>query len=100
MFCPIRLVAMSRGPGHLEKTIATLIERAHTSHQLLHFDVLDIAEAAYPEEKLTKGQEVAVRRAMHSFVRKHPRYVVTDSKWGLGRIALVPRRGRFHQGGV
>jgi hypothetical protein len=88
---------MSRGPGHIERTIATLIERAYASHQLLHFDVFDIAEAAYPEKKLTKAQEVAVRRAMHSFARKHPRYVVTDSKLGSGRIALVPRRGRFHR---
>jgi hypothetical protein len=88
---------MSRGPGHIERTIATLIERAHASRLQLHFDVLDIAEAAYPEEKLTKAQEVAVRRAMHSFARMHPRYVLIDSKWGLGRIALVPRRGRFHR---
>jgi hypothetical protein len=88
---------MSRRPGHIERTIATLIEQAHASHQPLHFDVFDIAEAAYPEEKLTNAQEVAVCRAMHSFARKHPRYVVTDSKRGLGRIALVPRRGRFHQ---
>jgi hypothetical protein len=69
-----------------------LIARAHASHQQLHFDVLDIAEVAYPEEKLTKAQEVAVCRAMHSFARRHPRYVVTDSKWGLGRIALVRSR--------
>jgi hypothetical protein len=88
---------MSRGSGHVERTIAMLIGRAHASHQPLHFDVLDIAEAAYPEKGLTKAQEVAVRRAMHSFARKHPRYVVTDSKWGLGRIAPVPRPGRFHR---
>jgi len=86
---------MSRGSGHVERTIVMLIERAHASHQPLHFDVFDIAEAAYPEEELTKAKEVAVCRAMHSFARKHPRYVLTDSKWGLGRIALVPRRGRF-----
>ena len=88
---------MSRGSGHVERTIAMLIERAHASHQPLHFDVFDIAEAAYPEEELTKAKEVAVCRAMHSFARKHPRYVVTDSKLGSGRISLVPRRGRFHR---
>jgi hypothetical protein len=91
---------MSRGPGHIERTIATLIERTHASHQQLHFDVLDIAAAAYPEKGLTKAQEVAVRRAMHSFARKHPRYVVTDSKCGLGRIALIPwhRRTQYRRG--
>ena len=88
---------MSRRPGHIERTIATLIEQAHASHQPLHFDVFDIAEAAYPEEKLTNAQEVAVCRAMHSFAHKHPRYVVADSKWGLGRIALVPRLRRGAQ---
>jgi hypothetical protein len=88
---------MSRPAGHIERAIATLIKQAHASHQRHHFDVFDITEAAYPEKGLTKAQEGAVRRAMQSFVRKHPRYVLTDSKSGLGRIALVPRRSRFHQ---
>ena len=60
------------------------------------FTAIEIA--TYPEENnLTKAHEVAVCRAMHYFARKHPRCVVTDSKWGRGQIALVPRRRRFHQ---
>jgi hypothetical protein len=59
-------LAMSRGSGHVERTIVTLIERAHASHQPLHFDVFDIAEAAYPEKKLTKAQEVVAASCIPS----------------------------------
>ena len=86
---------MSRGLGHVERTILALVEHSRAVRQLrdfdvLDFDVFDIVDAAYPG-KLTRAKEVATRRAMHSFIRKYPQYVLVRRDWDLRYIALVPR---------
>ena len=74
---------MSRGLGHLERTILAMVERRD------NFTALDIAHEAYPGAPQTHAQHVAVLRAMHSFVRKHPEYAVIGGK-GSQPLVLVP----------
>ena len=90
---------MSHGLGHVERTILALVEHSRAVRQLRNFDVLDfdvfdIVDAAYPGKRLTRAKEVAARRAMHSFVRKYPQYVLVRRDWDLRFIALVPRGDR------
>ena len=74
---------MSRGLGHLERTILAMVERRD------NFTALDIAHEAYPGAPQTHAQHVAVLRAMHSFVRKHPQYALIGGK-GSQPLVLVP----------
>ena len=74
---------MSRGLGHLERTILAMVERRD------NFTALDIAHEAYPGTPPTHAQHVAVLRAMHSFVRKHPQYALIGGKRSQP-LMLVP----------
>ena len=80
---------MSRGLGHLERTILAMVERQRRKHQRVNFTALDIEYEAYPGTPQTHTQHVAVLRAMHSFVRKHPQYALMGGK-GSQPLMLVP----------
>jgi hypothetical protein len=69
----------------------TLTERAYASHQLLYFDVFDIAEAAYPEKKLTKRGR---RSPRHSFLRPQASALCRDrQQLGIGSDRSGPATG-------
>ena len=85
MLTPLRrpgqhLNPMSRGLGHLERTILAMVERQQRKRQRVTFTALDIEYEAYPGTPQTQTQHVAVLRAMHSFVRKHPQYALIGAK--------------------
>ena len=86
---------MSRGLGHIERTILRMVERQRRRKQRVSFDALDIVLNAYPHREGwdSRAHFVAVHRAMHSFARKHPQYALVGGKggWPLG---LVSRRAR------
>lgn len=82
---------MSRGLGHVERTILRMVERKRRTRQRVRFDWWE--EKAYPApEPATnfRTRHGAVLRAMHSFVRKHPAYVLIGGK-GTNQLLLVPR---------
>ena len=81
---------MSRGLGHLERTILEMVERQERKRQRVNFTALDIACEAYPGAPQTHAQHVAVLRARHSFVRKHPEYAVVIGGKGSQPLVLVP----------
>ena len=80
---------MSRGLGHLGRTILAMVERQQRKRQLINFTALDIEHEAYPGTPHTHAQHVAVLRAMQSFVRKHPQYALIGGK-GSQPLMLVP----------
>jgi hypothetical protein len=83
---------MSRGLGHVERTILRMVERKRRTRQRVHFDWWDIEKKACPaREPATnfRRRHGAVLRAMHSFVRKHPAYVLIGGK-GTNQLLLVP----------
>jgi hypothetical protein len=80
---------MSRGLGHLERTILAMVERQRRKRQRVNFTALDIEYEAYPGTPPTHAQHVAVLRSMHSFVRKHPQYALIGGK-GSQPLVLVP----------
>ena len=80
---------MSRGLGHLERTILAMVERQRRKSQRVNFTALDIEYEAYPGTPQAPAQHVAVLRAMHSFVRKHPQYGLIGGK-GSQPLVLVP----------
>jgi hypothetical protein len=57
---------MSRGLGHLERTILAMVERQRRKRQRVNFTALDIEYEAYPGTPPTHAQHVAVLRSMHS----------------------------------
>ena len=84
---------MSRGLGHVERTILRMVERQRRTMQRVRFDWWDIEEKAYPAPEAATNfctRHGAVLRAMHSFVRKHPAYVLIGCK-GTNQLLLVPR---------
>ena len=98
---------MSKGLGSIERAILEVVERdtrsywsmppSHRRGHPLDVTVWDIAYTAYPDwydqpadggyRRLptTPAQRKAITRALHSFVRKHPQYVLTGGK---GRAPL------------
>ena len=80
---------MSRGLGHLERTILAMVERQLRKRQRVNFTALDIEYEAYPGTPQTHAQHVAVLRSMHSFVRKHPQYALIGGKRSQP-LMLVP----------
>jgi hypothetical protein len=83
------LSSMSRGLGHLERTILAMVERRRRKRQRVNFTASDIEYEAYPGTPQIHAQHVAVLRAMHSFVRKHPQYALIGGK-GSQPLVLVP----------
>jgi hypothetical protein len=78
---------MSRGPGHLQRAIEAIITRQRRHRARIAITVEDVVFEAHGEGKPTRAALVAVRRAMRSFVRKHPRYVLIRG----ARLLLVPK---------
>src|SRR6516165_4003511 len=83
---------MSRGLGHIERTILRMVERQRRRKQRVSFDALDIVlnNFTHREGWDSRAHFVGVHRAMHSFVRKHPQYALVGGKGG--RLDLVSRR--------
>jgi hypothetical protein len=77
---------MSRGPGHLQRAIEAIIARQRRHRARIAITVEDVVFEAYGGGELTRTQMVAVRRAIRSFIRKHPRYVLIRG----ARLLLVP----------
>jgi hypothetical protein len=65
---------MSRGLGHIEHSILAMVERARRRRGRIAFTAWDIAYEAFPRKRPSHAQQVAVLRAMHTFVGKHPGY--------------------------
>jgi hypothetical protein len=82
--------AMSRGPGHIQRAIEMVIARQRRHRARIAITVEDVVFEAYDGGRLTRAQMVAVRRAMHSFVHKHPSCVLTQGT----RLLLVPKNSR------
>ena len=82
---------MSRGLGHIERTILRMVNRQRRNHQMVRFNAKDILFEAYDGKDWdSHAHYVATVRAMHSFVRKYPRYVLAG--WGeeANTLYLVP----------
>jgi hypothetical protein len=94
---------MSHGPGHIERTIKQMVDRACAQRKRrIAFEAWDIAREAYPPSdapdvpalhRQWHSKQVAVLRAMHSFVRKNPNYVLINGR-GAWPTLLVPKRQR------
>jgi len=80
---------MSRGLGHLERTILAMVERQRRKRQRVNFTASEIECEAYPGTPPTRAQHVAVLHSMHSFVRKHPQYALIGGKRSQP-LVLVP----------
>jgi hypothetical protein len=81
---------MSRGLGRIERVIVTKIEHIDwvtDARTTVHLSSWDLLCGVYTEltDEFTPAQCKAVVRAMHSFVRKHPRYTLIG---GQGRKQL------------
>jgi len=77
---------MSRGPGHIEQAIGLLFERQRENlGKVVWVSVEVVARVAYGTTKPTHAQRVAIRRAMHAFVRRHYHFELDG---GLGRTSL------------
>jgi hypothetical protein len=88
---------MSKGLGHIERTIAAEIEKvksgrySHGDPCPVHESSRSIAFACFRSNG-RKVQRAAAAHAMRSFVRKHPQFAVTGGKGrnGLTRM-MTPR---------
>jgi hypothetical protein len=87
--------AMSRGLGRIERWIAKDIERQRVSDPPtpIHVHAWEIA-CEFKDHgwdfswQPTRAQRKAVVRAMHSFVRKHPQYALTERRGRKG-VGLI-----------
>src|SRR6516164_8400398 len=91
---------MSRGLGRLEQAIAATIER----QRQVRVTVGDIVRDAYPHRWVKgdfvdpdpppRAHLVTARRAMHSFVRKHPEFGLIGGKggWPLELVSVSAAR--------
>jgi hypothetical protein len=79
---------MSTGLGRIERTILVMVNRTRRSREgeLVWLDAEAVARETYKGTNVTRSQRVAVLRAMHSFVRKRPKYALSGGK---GRSPLV-----------
>jgi hypothetical protein len=81
---------MSRGPGHIERTILKLIER-HPS-----LDAFEIAAKAHDiwrlDKDITRGQYVSALRAMRAIATKFPKRFALAGGKGSARLVLCTRR--------
>jgi len=84
---------MSRGPGRLERAIVALIEKRRGRVSLI-LRWQDIADEVYPASKNAHDAQVTCLRAMHSFVRKNPRYALIGGK-GTTPLYLYEPGNRF-----
>ena len=80
---------MSRGLGHIERTIAAEIERAKSGRDSYGNPVNETSQSIALACFRSNGRKVSRRAAtgaMHSFVRKHPQFALTG---GRGRKPLM-----------
>jgi hypothetical protein len=80
---------MSRGLGRIERYILSEVEMAADPDMGPGTVLLNSAGLAqgWKDVEVAEAQRKAVTRAMHSFVRKHPRYALAGGK-GRGRLFL------------
>jgi hypothetical protein len=80
---------MSRGLGYIERIIASEVETAKATDTPVCETPWELACRCFSEPEWewrpTIGQRKAVRRALHSFVRKFPQYALMG---GRGRKSL------------
>ena len=82
---------MSSGPGHVERAVARVIQRQQRRKNRVWVEVRDVARLAYDRFEPTRAQEVAARRAMHAFVRKHPKTYALVRGEGYTLLRIVRR---------
>ena len=83
---------MSKGLGHIEQAIARAFEECEGRPELagrgIWVGYRCIARLAYGTMNPTNAQRVAIRRAKHSFVRKHHDCEL-DGGWGRTQLFVV-----------
>jgi len=78
---------MSRGLGHIERTILKLIRRRPA------LDAFDVVEGAHPSEPSWKrGQYVSALRSMRNIANKFPKRFVLIGGKGSTPLRLCTRR--------
>jgi hypothetical protein len=77
---------MSRGLGHVERTILRVIKRQPA------LSAFDIADEAHPSGRLTRGQYVSALRAMRNIATKFPKRFVLIGGKGSAPLRLCTRR--------
>lgn len=84
---------MSKGLGHIERAIGDFFSLPHWPvGGPLWANVETVALYAYATDVPTAAQRVAIRRAMHSFARKHHKFYL-DGGWDCTPLYVVGPAG-------
>ena len=82
---------MSSGPGHVERAVERIVLRQQRRKDGVWIEVWDVARLAYGQFEPTHAQQVAARRAMHAFVRKHSKTYALVRGEGYTLLRIVRR---------
>jgi hypothetical protein len=89
---------MSRGPGYIERAIARIVRNDRRHDWVVDITVEDVAQALVVRDdrdvfewrgdeksRVLRGVQVSILYAMHSYVKRHPAYMLAGGK---GRTPL------------